>query len=71
MNFLSKLKQWYLRVFLPYENPSHELHFDHAEQLKREEEMDELWDSLVNSEAAWQMRYTTSEDDHQTTHYIK
>ena len=67
MNFLSRLKRW----FLPFEDPSHPLFFDRAEQLKREQEMDEAWDALVNSEAAWQMRYTTSEDDHQTTHYIK
>ena len=61
------IKAWYLKTFLPFEDPNHELHYDHAAEMNREEEMDALWDELIDSDAAYQMRFTTSEDDHQTT----
>ena len=39
MKLLTSIKAWYLRVFLPFEQPDHPLHYDHeAEELRKQQE---------------------------------
>lgn len=59
-----------MAVFLPYEDTAHELHYDHAAELKRKEEEQQAWDELFESNAPYQLKYTTSADDHETTNYF-
>ena len=66
MNLLTRLK----KLLLPFEFDEHPLHYDHAAELKRQEEQQQLWDELIDDPAPYQLRFTTSEDDHQTTHYL-
>ena len=66
MNFWTNLK----RLVLPFEFEDHPMHYDHAAELKRKEEEDALWDELIESDAPWQLRFTTSEDNHETTQYL-
>ena len=67
---LSQLKAWYLRTFLPFEDPSHPLHYSHEAALKEQAEQDAIWDELIEDDAPWQLRFTTSSDDHQKTTYL-
>ena len=65
MNFLARIK----RIFLPFEFEDHPLHYNHSAEMKRKEEEDALWDELIDSDAAWQLRFTTSSDP-DNTHYL-
>ena len=46
MKLLSSIKAWYLRVFLPFEQPDHPLYHDEAAVEAAEAELQEIWDEI-------------------------
>ena len=46
MKFLTAIKAWYLRTFLPFEQPDHPLYHDQAAVEAAEAELQEIWDEI-------------------------
>ena len=61
MNFLPQLK----KLLLPFEDPSHELYYNHEAELKKEAELDALWAEI--EDAQHQIKLVTSD----TTTYLR
>lgn len=55
------LKAWYMRTFLPFEDPSHPLYHDQAAVEAAEAEMDALWAEI--EDAPYQFTYTVKGPD--------
>ena len=48
MNVLSSIKSWYLRTFLPFEDPAHPLYSDGS--IKYDNELEQEISDYVNEE---------------------
>lgn len=59
-----QLKAWYFQTFLPFEDPSHELFYDHQAELKKEAELDALWAEI--EDAPYQVQFVTSSNPNHT-----
>ena len=55
------IKAWYMKTFLPFEDPSHPLHHDQAAVEAAEAEMDALWAEI--EDAPYQFTYTVKGPD--------
>ena len=64
---LKQLKAWYLKTFLPFEQPDHPLFHDQAAVEAAEAEEQALWDEIWDTD--YQISYTISSDP-DTTRYL-
>ena len=60
------LYRWYIRTFLPFEQPDHPLHYS---QAAVDAELQEIWEEIDREDVEYQLRFTVSSDP-TTTHYL-